>query len=134
MSAFMDVNIISYALSGADWAGDDVNGRILQAPAADAGGGITILWAEFVNEAATTAGTAFALELVNYGTSGTVLGGTVDSIGGTADVFVAGLPKAFDDAAGYHLAAGEWLVLNKTETNSSDPTRGVLSIGYIMGK
>lgn len=134
MSSILDVHILSYALSGSDWVGDAVNGRIMQAPTAAQGGGITILWAEVVNEAATTAATAFGLALVKYATNGTAESGTVDSLGGTADVFVAGVPKAFADAAGYYLAPGEWLVLNKTETNSSDPTRGVLSIGYIMGK
>lgn len=136
MSETLDVHILTVPLSVDDWAGNSVTQRILRAPAAGQGGGITLLAAYAVNEAATTAGTAFALQLENHGTAGTAIkasGGTVGSVGGTADLFAAGVPKAFA-LANARLAAGEWLVLRKTETASSDPTRGSLNIHYIMGQ
>lgn len=137
MSNATDVKQVIVALSTTDLAGDDVQMHVLRAPNAGDGGGLTILRAYAVNEAATTSGTAFSLALHNYGTAGTAIkasGGTVAAaIGGTADVFVAGVPKAFTLSNAF-LAAGEWLVLDKQEDNSSDPTRGVLVIDYLLGK
>lgn len=137
MSNAMDVKQVVVPLDAASWAGDNVQQRILRAPDAEDGGGLTILRAYAVNEAATTAGTTFELALHNYGTAGTAIkavGGTVAApLGGTADPFEAGVPKAFVLSNAY-LAAGEWLVLDKQETNSSDPTRGVVVIDYLLGK
>lgn len=137
MSNAMNVKTLVVPLDAASWAGDNVQQRILRAPDADDGGGLTLLAAYAVNEAATTSGTAFSLALHNYGTAGTAIkasGGTVAAaIGGTADVFVAGAPKAFTLSNAF-LAAGEWLVLDKQEDSSSDPTRGVVVIEYLLGK
>lgn len=138
MSNAMDVKQVVVPLDAASWAGDNVQQRILRAPNAEDGGGLTIVSAYAVNEAATGAGgTAFSLSLHNYGTAGTAIkavGGTVAApLGGTADPFEAGVPKAFVLSNAY-LAAGEWLVLDKQETNSSDPTRGVVVIDYLLGK
>lgn len=123
------------------WTGGPVTGHVMKAPAAARGGAITILRASVVNAAATGAGTGFALQLENWGTAGDAIksgaGGTVGAaIGGTGDPWVANTPKQFtlDTANGYNkLAADEWLVLRKTETNSSDPTRAVLVIEYLPG-
>jgi len=132
-----DVKQVVVPLDAASWAGNNVHQRILRAPNAEDGGGLTILRAYAVNEAATTAGTAFELALHNYGTAGTAIkavGGTVAApLGGIADPFKAGVPKAFVLSNAY-LAAGEWLVLDKQETGSSAPTRGVVVIDYLLGK
>lgn len=137
MSNATDVKQVVVPLYAADWDGNNKVMPVLRAPNAEDGGGLTILRAYAVNQAATTSGTAFSLALHNYGTAGTAIkaaGGTVAAaIGGTADAFVAGKPKAFVLSNAY-LAAGEWLVLVKAETNSSDPTRGVLVIDYLLGK
>lgn len=138
MTNSFDVKTITVPLPAADWGGDDVACPILRAPDAEDGGGLTILSAYAVNGAATTSGTAFALALHNYGTAGTAIkagaAGTVAApIGGTADTFAAGAPKAFTISNAF-LAAGEWLALVKTEENSSDPTRGVVVLSYVMGK
>ena len=115
------------------WQGDAVVGHVMKAPSAAHGGALTLLSAYFTNQAACNAGTAFSVILLNYGTTGTVNGGTVAAaIGGTADPFAAGTPKAFT-LSSPKLAAGEWLVLRKNETNSSDPTRGALTIRYALG-
>lgn len=116
-----------------DWQGDDKSARIFRAPSATLGGGITILAAYVTEEGVTTSGTAHSWQLLNYGTPGTANLGTVSAVvGGTADVFVAGLPKAFT-LSDPVLDADEWLVLNKQEDNSSDPVRGVFHMHYIMG-
>lgn len=137
MTNSFDVKIITVPLPAADWGGD-VACPILRAPDAEDGGGLTILSAYAVNGAATTSSTAFALALHNYGTAGTAIkagaAGTVAApIGGTADTFAAGAPKAFTISNAF-LAAGEWLALVKTEEGDSDPTRGVVVLSYVMGK
>jgi len=139
MSELLNVNVVTYPLpdTATGWQGNDVIGHVMKAPAAGMGGAITILNAYVVLQAATNAGTAQAYQLENHGTSGTAIksgaAGTVAAaIGGTADLFAAATPKAF--TLSYpKLAAGEWLVLRKTETNSSDPTRGVLVVEYLHG-
>lgn len=133
MADVLDVNSVVIPLNSTDWAGDDVSMRVLRSPDLEQGGGITIIGAYVVNEAATGAGTAFSLSLQNFGTGGTAVAGTISTVGGTADPFAAGVPKSFEITNGY-LAPGEWLVVNKREDNSSDPTRGVLVIQYLMGR
>lgn len=139
MAETLDVHVVSYPLpdTATGWQGDDVKGHILKAPLNGEGGGITIVRAYAVNQAATGAGTSFSLALHNYDTHGTALkssGGTVAAaIGGTASPWAAGVPKEFTLSNPY-LGAGEWLVLDKQEDNSSDPTRGVVVIEYVMGR
>jgi hypothetical protein len=145
MSTAFNVHIVSLPLApGAStealgWTGNDITGHVLRAPLAGEGGGLTILRAYAVNGAATSGGTSFALQLENWGTSGTaikVTGGVVAAaIGGTGDHWAANTPKAFAlGTTTRFIAAGEWLVLRKTETNSSDPTRGVVVVEYVMGR
>lgn len=137
MSNAMDVKQVVVPLDAASWADDNVQQRILRAPDAEDGGGLTILRAYAVNEAATDGTASFSLSLHNYGTAGTAIkavGGTVAGpLGGLTDPFEAGVPKAFVLSNAY-LAAGEWLVLDKQEDGSSDPTRGVIVIDYLLGK
>lgn len=116
------------------WQGNSVVGHIFKAPAAADGGGIKILRAYVVDAAATSSGTAYTLSLYNYGTAGSSVEGTIGTVGGTADPLSASTPKAFTlTAAQTIIDAGEWIVLGKAETNSSDPTRGCVVIEYQMG-
>lgn len=136
MSRQFDVNIAVYNLADTanDWQGDAKIGHVLKAPSATQGGGLTILKAYAVNQAATGAGTSFALQLLNYGTGGTSQDSVISSaLGGTASPWAAGTPKEFTISDGY-IAPGEWVVLKKTETNSSDPSRCSVIIEYVMGK
>ena len=136
MAETLNVNILVYNLddTASGWQGDGVFGHILKAPSAAHGGAITVVAAYAANQAATGAGTGFGLSLLNYGTAGTAVGGTVAvEIGGTADPWAAGVPKEFTISDGV-LDAGEWLVLEKEETNSSDPTRCSVIIHYLVGK
>lgn len=79
-------------------------------------GGITITKAYYVPAGATDAGTSHILYLVNYGTSGTVVGGTIGAVGGTAAPYAANVPYAFTlTAAQVFVDDGEWVVLKKTQ-------------------
>ncbi len=143
MANGLDVKIVSYALHDATsgFVGDDVTAHLFKAPTDAHGGAIRILEAYAVNAAATGAGTGFHLQLENWGTAGTAIkasGGTIAAeLGGTADPWAANTPKAFTlETDNVVLDAGEWLVLRKGEddSNSSDPTRGVVQIHYVVGQ
>lgn len=135
----LDVKIMTIALpdTSTGFQGDDVVGHLFAAPSDAHGGGITILAAYGVNAAATGAGTGFALQLENWGTGGTAIkasGGTLAAaIGGTADPWAASTPKSFTISNSF-VDAGEWVVVRKNETNSSDPTRGVVVVHYVLGR
>jgi hypothetical protein len=98
-------------------------------------GGITVIsaWAR-----AGAVGT-FDLILQNYGTSGTVAGGTVAGMsGGTATVWAAATPQQLTlstTAANKFIAAGEWLVLKKTESAGGNDlaANGSVVIEYVDG-
>lgn len=131
----LNIHTVSFPLANtaSDWQGDDVVGHLFPAPTIALGGGIKIVAAYAVNGAATTSGTSFSLKLEKWGTAGTADGGDISSaLGGTADPWAASTPKTFtlsDDT----LSAGEWLVVRKNETNSSDPTRCSIILQYVMG-
>lgn len=140
MANGLDVKILTVALpnTATDWQGDDVVGHLFRAPSSDHGGGITILAAYAVNGAATGAGTGFSWQLENWGTAGTAIksgsAGTIAAaVGGTADPFAQDTPKAFTISNAF-VDAGEWVVIRKDEDNSSDPTRGVVSVHYVLGR
>jgi hypothetical protein len=137
MSNNFDVKELVIPLYATDWDGDAKYMHLFKAPDDGQGGGVTLLEAWIVNQATTTSGTAHAWELQNWGTAGTAIktsGGTIAAaIGGTADVFTSGVPKEFTLSNAF-IDAGEWVVLRKDEDNSSDPTRGILTITYVMGK
>lgn len=119
--------------TASDWQGDAVVANIFKAPSAALGGAVRIVRAYATNQAATGAGTGFSLSLLNYGTAGTALAGTVAAaIGGTGSPWAAGTPKEFTISDG-DLDADEWLVLRKNETNSSDPSRCMVVIQYMHG-
>lgn len=77
-------------------------------------GGFTVTDAWAVTGAVGT----LNLVLMNYGTSGTVAGGTVAGMsGGTATVWAVDTPQALTiTAANAFIDADEWLVLKKVES------------------
>jgi len=81
-------------------------------------GGITVVAAHGVTGVAGT----LDLVLQNYGTSGTVAGGTVAGMAsGTATVWAADTPQSLTlTAANVFIDANEWLVLKKAEAGGSD--------------
>jgi len=133
MSETLGIVEVVYNMDGSTWDGDGVTALVLKAPTSALGGAIRIVDAYFVNGAATGAGTAFSIKLTNRGTTGVASATDVSaSLGGTGSVFVANTPKQFTITDPV-LEAGEWLGLIKNETNSSDPTRGLLVVQYAMG-
>ena len=134
MADAMRTHCVSFPLYATDWAGDNVIGHVMRAPAAADGGGIYIVRVTIADQLAHGAGTAYQGLLLNYGTAGTAVEGTIGTVGGTGDPIAAATPKAFTlTAAQQTIDAGEWIVFKKDETNSQDPTRGVLVIEYLMG-
>jgi hypothetical protein len=125
--------IVSVPLYATDWDGDNKKMHLFRAPSAGDGGPIKIKRAAVVVQNSTGAGTSFGLALHLYDTIGTTLAGTIaGEIGHTSSPWVAGTPKEFTIADG-DVAAGQWVVLQKEETNSSDPLRGIVTIEYQMG-
>jgi hypothetical protein len=93
-----------------------------------AGGGITILNANYVTE---TAGTS-TVELVDLGTAGTsITGGTLFS-GGSA-VAVAGIPAALAVDDTDFLAGGNWLGVKEANIGTTGAI-SIISLAYIVGK
>lgn len=98
-------------------------------------GGFTVIAA---HARAAAVGT-LDLILQNYGTSGTVAGGTVASMAsGTATVWAAAVPQSLTvttTAANAYVAANEWLVLKKVESASGNDcaANGSITIEYVDG-
>jgi hypothetical protein len=135
----LDYQITTYPLTG-DHDDDDTTLFALKAPAAGSGGGLTILEAYVVEdelEADQGVGTAWAVALHKYSSAGTpALNGTIAAaVGGTADLWVAGVPKTFTIDADYAFVdAGEWVAIEKTEENSNDPNQAVVIITWVRGR
>lgn len=99
-------------------------------------GGITVTRAYYTPAGATDAGTSHVLVLMNYGTSGTVAGGTIGTVGGTAAPYAANAPMAFTlTAANVFVDDGEWMVLKKTQegADSDIVTNSTLHIEFVEG-
>ena len=114
-----DRHIIAVTLEA--MAGDASTKHLFRAPSI--GGGLTITGAYIIDGADSSASTAHSIILVNYGTSGTIAGSTIGTVGGTVDFFLDATPKATTlTAAQVFVDAGEWVVAQKDEENSSDFT------------
>jgi hypothetical protein len=111
----------------------DDTGLSFVAKASTTYGGMTVIAANFVTGAVGT----FDVILMNYGTSGTVAGGTVGSMAsGTATVWAADTPQALTLTAAQVFAdAGEWLVLKKIESAADNDFSedATLVVEYVDG-
>lgn len=98
-------------------------------------GGFTVIAAHAVTGAVGT----LDIVLQNYGTSGTVAGGTVANMAsGTATTWAVDTPQSLTlstTAANLYIAANEWLVIKKLEAGASDDltTDAVVDIEYVDG-
>ena len=98
-------------------------------------GGFTVIAAHAVTGAVGT----LDIVLQNYGTTGTVAGGTVASMAsGTATTWAIDTPQSLTvstTAANRYIAANEWLVIKKLEAGGSDDltTDAVVVIEYVDG-
>lgn len=101
--------------------------------ASNINGGFTVVRAWAVADAVGT----FNFVLQNYGTSGTVAGGTVAGMsGGTATVWAATTPQELTlTSANVFIDANEWLVLKKPEAagGNDNGASAVISIECVWG-
>jgi hypothetical protein len=113
----------------------DDNGLSFIVKASGSYGGLTLIAAHAVTGLAGT----FDVILQNYGTSGTVAGGTMANMAdGTATVWAADTPQTLTNsttAANLFLDAGEWMVFKKTEAaGGNDLTAdAVIVVEYVDG-
>jgi hypothetical protein len=123
MAGQFDVNIVSNNIGALS---NDFR-PLFKVPSA--GGGITILDANYLTESAGTS----TVQLVNLGSAGTAVqsGGTLFS-GGSA-VAVAGIPKAMtvDDTA--FVDAGNWVGVQEANTGTTGAIT-IVTLSYVMGK
>lgn len=100
-------------------------------------GGMTVIAARATQGAATGgAGTSHQFLLVNYGTSGTVAGGTIAATTASTAAWVADTPKEFTiTAAQAYVDAGEWIVLKKLQqgADSDNDVQTSITIEYVEG-
>ena len=103
------------------------------AKASSINGGITVVAAYAVTGVAGT----LNLVLQNYGSAGTVAGGTIAGMsGGTATVWAADTPQSLTiTAANAFIDSGEWLVLKKVEAAAGNDltTDAVVVVEYVDG-
>lgn len=137
MSSTLGVQLVTIPLSECP-AGGTVIYPVVKAPTAAQGGGFTVIHAEIWPKTATSAGTAWTLELVNGGTLGTVLGGTIaSSVGGTASPFSANTkytPTLVTTSNINMLNAGEYLAVKKTQQGATSAPDGVLIVHLLNGQ
>jgi len=103
------------------------------AKASSIGGGFTVVAAH----AATGAVGTLNLVLQNYGSAGTVAGGTVAGMAsGTATTWAVDTPQSLTlTAANVYIDAGEWLVLKKVESAAANDLTAdaVIVVEYVDG-
>ena len=103
------------------------------AKASSAYGGFTVIAAHAVTGAVGT----LDLVLMNYGTSGTVAGGTVAGMAsGTATTWAVDTPQSLTiTAANQFIDSGEWLVLKKVEAAAGNDLTAdaVVVVEYVDG-
>lgn len=111
----------------------DDSGLSFIAKASSTDGGFTVTSAYAVTGAVGT----LDLVLQNYGTSGTVAGGTVAGMAsGTATTWAVDTPQALTITAdNAYIDAGEWLVLKKVEAAAGNDLSAdaVVTIEYVDG-
>lgn len=119
----------------ADLAGDDKVVPLFKAPAANVGGGITLVSAEAFNSVALAgAGTTFTLTLINMGADGTGNDGTIAPAIGSATQWAALTPQAWVlDATEKLVDAGEWIGVHYHELNSANNSIVRIAMQYQMG-
>lgn len=119
MASQMDVKIVSTEIG----ALSNANRVIAYLPAA--GGGITVLGAHAAMAAAATTG----LYLVDMGTAGTSIAGTIASFGGT---FAVNTPRAGSLVTAF-VDAGHYIGVKEDNVGAANAVTNV-SFAYVMGK
>lgn len=89
-------------------------------------GGMTFVAGNIVGSAAGTS----SLHLVNLGTAGTSVSGTIATLG--SSVYAAGVPKTLT-ASSVYVAEGEWVGAYETNVGAA-PAITVVSATFLQGK
>jgi hypothetical protein len=99
------------------------------------GGKVTVTDFYVTNHATTTGTATFTAALHKRSSAGTVISGTVSTLGGTADHWVDTLPKSGTLDADYIvLDEGECLSLSYAAVGGGSHTSGYATIHYVMGR
>lgn len=79
-------------------------------------------------------GTAFTLRLLDYGSAGTAVAGTVSATLGAAGTgdWTANTPRAFTISEGT-MDAGDWLTLKYDETGTIAPKNIIVQVDFVSG-
>lgn len=94
---------------------------------------IIAAWANSDTTVTLGNGTGIALTLLDYGTAGTAVEGTVSSaLGGTTVTWTANTPKTFTISEGT-MDAGDYLMLKYDETGTIAPLNVTVGIEYVIG-
>jgi hypothetical protein len=121
MASFGDVNIVSCNVGALT---NDFR-PMFKIPAGY--GGVTFLSSHFTGEGA---GTSW-LQLVDLGTAGTAVGGTIAQ-SGTATVSVAGIPAALTLVTAF-VDEGHWVGARENNVGATNAIT-IVSAAYVMGK
>ena len=121
MSGYMDVNIISNNIGALT---NDFR-PMFKIPAD--GGGVTFLSAHSIQEGAGTT----SLHLVDLGTAGTAVAGTILSAGSL--VSVAGVPAEMATVGTVFVDAGHWVGAKEANVGATNAIT-IISASYVMGK
>lgn len=120
MAGQFDVNIVATEIG----ALSNALRPLFKVPSA--GGGITVLG---VNYSQAGAGTT-ALNLVNLGSAGTAVAGTIATKGSA--VYAANTPQSFTVSTPF-VSAGEWVGVEELNVGAANAV-SIISISYVTGK
>lgn len=123
-----EINTISVTL---DATADDV----IVFKNSDVGGAVTLVEAYAVNHATTSGTATYTLALHKRSTAGTVIAGTIGSLGGTADHWTDTLPKGFTLNSDYTtIDDSESVSVVWAAVDGGSPTRGKVVLHFMQGK
>ena len=106
---------------------------ILRAPSRSTKIEIIAAWAEIDTTITLGNGTGIALSLLDYGSAGTGLAGTVAAaLGGTTITWTAEVPKTFTISEGT-MDEGDYLKVKYNETGTVAPLNITVGIEYVIG-
>ena len=101
----------------------------------DMGGAVTLVEAYAVNHATTSGTATYTLALHKRSTAGTVISGTISSLGGTADHWTDTLPKSFTLDSDYTtIDDSESISVVWAAVDGGSPTRGKVVLHFMQGK
>lgn len=130
MFGYDNVHVVTVTIS--DPTADNYY-KILRVPSRNTKVEILEAWAETDTTITLGNGTGIALTLLDYGTAGTAVGGTVSSaLGGTTVTWTACTPKTFTISEGT-MDATDYLCVHYDETGTVAPLNVTIGVAYAVG-